>query len=103
MAFDASDSYSVLGTIKKYSWDFGDGKTVQDKSPTEKKFTYVYDTAGEKTVILTLYDDRDLVNMITKKITTVANALPVADFKYTRTGKSVTVISNSTDSDGQIK
>ncbi len=37
-----------------------------------------------------------------QKVTPVANAKPTADFTYSRVGKSVTVVSSSSDSDGQI-
>lgn len=55
--FNATASVSVLGTIKNYLWDFGDGHTQSALVPTT---THVYTTSGEKTVVLKVTDNQNL-------------------------------------------
>jgi len=57
VAFDASSSVSVLGLIKVYSWDLGNGVTKVSASP---KLTYTYTEPKEYTVKLTITDSNGL-------------------------------------------
>jgi PKD repeat protein len=50
--FDGSASSDPDGEIKKYNWDFGDGKSDSGKMPDHK-----YDEAGTYTVTLEVKDD----------------------------------------------
>jgi PKD repeat protein len=50
--FDGSASSDSDGKIKKYKWDFGDGKTAKGKAPDHK-----YKESGKYTVTLTVTDD----------------------------------------------
>lgn len=47
--FDASDSVSPVGSIATYSWDFGDGTTIETTMPI---ITHTYANAGLYTVTL---------------------------------------------------
>lgn len=49
--FDASASFSPVGTIALYAWNFGDGQTLVTTSPIT---SHVYTTAGPFTVTLTV-------------------------------------------------
>jgi PKD repeat protein len=51
VTFDGSTSYSPLGTIAKYDWDFGDGHTESYTAPTA---THAYSDSGTFTVTLTV-------------------------------------------------
>jgi len=55
VAFDASGSSDPYGTIRQYSWDFGDGKTGSGLMPS-----HVYESAGTYRVSLTVTDDKGL-------------------------------------------
>jgi|GEM_PF-2893195 len=63
VTFDASSSYDPDGEITAYSWDFGDGSTE-----TGAVIDHVYQQAGDYQVILTVTDDKNLSNSITKTI-----------------------------------
>ncbi len=52
VTFDASGSYSDVGTIVSYEWDFGDGETSTGVSAS-----HVYDAQGAYTVTLAIEDD----------------------------------------------
>lgn len=49
--FDASSSFSPIGTIAFYRWDFGDGTVVTTASPT---ISHTYLTLGDFNVVLTV-------------------------------------------------
>ena len=74
VAFDASLSYDLDGTIVNYSWDFGDGSTA-----TGVKVSTSYSESGAYTVTLTVTDDDGATDTIaTSKV--VWNKSPVAIF-----------------------
>lgn len=50
-AFDASDSFSPIGTIVSYDWDFGDGTLASTPSPY---INHTYTTAGNFNVTLSV-------------------------------------------------
>ncbi len=51
--FDAENSYSNLGKIVKYTWDFGDGSALQIGRSVTRKYT----KGGNYTVTLTIEDE----------------------------------------------
>ena len=59
---DASKAGS--GTIKNWSWNFGDGQTSIAANPT-----YVYSTSGEKTVTLTITNTNGKTSTSTRTFT----------------------------------
>jgi PKD repeat protein len=96
--FDGSGSADSDGTIASYAWDFGDGATS-----TVAKPSHTYTSVGAKTVSLTVTDDDGATNVVTKTVTTVANANPVAAFTSS-VNKLVVDFdgSGSADSDGTV-
>lgn len=52
ISFDASESYDPDGTIKKYSWEFGD-----DSFGTGEKTSHTYTEEGNYAAFLTVYDN----------------------------------------------
>jgi PKD repeat protein len=54
VAFDASASESVAGQIKKFIYDFGEGKPPVEG---DAKQTYEYVSAGEKKISLTIVNE----------------------------------------------
>ncbi|HJZ12015.1 MAG TPA: PKD domain-containing protein, partial [Acidobacteriota bacterium] len=61
--FDASASTDPDGKIKTYFWDFGDGDTKKDSIVKHR-----FDKGGDYSVQLTVKDDRDLEDTLTKEI-----------------------------------
>lgn len=99
VAFNGSGSSDSDGTIASYAWDFGDGQTSSDASPT-----HVYASANTYTVNLTVTDDGGLTNSTVKSITVAAvNQVPVAAFSSSATDLTVAFDgSASADPDGSI-
>ena len=64
--FDASGSRDPDGTIVKYSWNFGDGKT---EDATSETIVHSYDDSGQYIVILTVEDDGGLSSTTEKHLT----------------------------------
>jgi PKD repeat protein len=66
--FDASDSHDNDdgGSITKYTWNFGD-----DKKKTGVNVEHEYSSTGEYTVTLTVRDNSDLKDSISKNITII--------------------------------
>ncbi|ELZ43467.1 secreted glycosyl hydrolase [Halorubrum saccharovorum DSM 1137] len=52
VTFDASASSIPDGSIETYAWDFGDGSTAAGET-----VSYTYDSVGDYTVTLTVFDD----------------------------------------------
>jgi PKD repeat protein len=82
-----------------YEWDFGDGNNSAIKNPT-----HAYNTAGDKTVKVTVKDKEDNANSATKNTLTIKITEPVAITNYTanRTtaAKSTNITFNVTHSGG---
>jgi PKD repeat protein len=57
IAFNATESIDSDGSIQRYEWDFGDGNTTSVKEPI---ISHNYNTAGNYTVKLTIFDDKNL-------------------------------------------
>jgi PKD repeat protein len=102
IAFDASDSSDVDGTIVSYLWDFGDGNTAMGLTAT-----HTYTDNGTYPVTLTVTDD-DVDTGIIITLITVENQSPLPSFTVNpsppvSTGLLLTFnASESSDSDGSI-
>ncbi|HEU5223296.1 MAG TPA: PKD domain-containing protein [Candidatus Lumbricidophila sp.] len=98
VTFDGSTSSDSDGSIASYAWNFGDGTTGTGANPT-----HTYATAGDKTVTLTVTDNRGATGSVTQTITVVANQAPNASFT-----SSVNFLNasfdgtGSTDADGTV-
>lgn len=57
ITFDATSSSDPDGKIVKYVWNFGDGNTITEETPT---ITHTYSTSDEYIVILTVVDDHGI-------------------------------------------
>ena len=93
------ESIDSDSTITNYTWDFGDGTTLQEKNPQHQ-----YHKSGVYAVTLTVTDDSGAKSTITKKIT-VSNALPTAEFFFipekASAGEKINFTDASSD-DGKI-
>ncbi|MFN7149971.1 MAG: PKD domain-containing protein, partial [Microthrixaceae bacterium] len=103
VAFDGSGSTDPDGSIASYDWDFGDGGTSTEASPTH---TYV--AAGSYVAQLTVTDDDGATGVATQVIEVAPNLAPSASASATpTTGKAPLVVtftgSGSTDDDGTIE
>jgi PKD repeat protein len=103
VSFDGSPSSDPDGTIKSYSWDFGDGATSTDAKPT-----HAYATAGTApyTVTLTVTDNNGNSDTATQSVS-VSDRPPVASFSFSPSapcvGEPVSFDgSASSDPDGTI-
>jgi len=96
VAFTAAGT-DTDGTIASYLWNFGDGTTSNLANPQ-----HVFATAGGQTVTLTVTDNEGATGVISKVVTTVANASPAAGFTFDVNKLTVAFTSTSTDSDGSI-
>jgi len=95
--FNASESRDPDGTIKNYTWDFGDGNfTYNVTSPV-----HIFGANESYNVNLTVRDDDGATNSSNQTID-VANARPVVGFDYEPDGKTVTFTSTSYDIDGNL-
>ncbi len=80
------------GTIVAYAWDFGDGNTSTEESPT-----HPYGVAGNFTVSLTVTDSHGLTASTSQPIQVLAGGAPVADFSFAPIDPSVGVDVGFTD------
>lgn len=95
---DASPSEDPDGQIEAYRWDWGDGDTSTG-GPTNE---HTYDSAGERTITLTVEDDVGATG--TEEMTvSVDNQLPTAEFEVDVESSTVYAdASNASDPDGEI-
>lgn len=88
------------GTITSWGWDFGDGGTSTEQNPAHQ-----YADKGNYTVSLTVTDNDDAKNTITKKVT-IYNLEPTADFTHSPTSptvdEDVQFTDESTDPEGKL-
>jgi gliding motility-associated-like protein len=70
-------STSTDGTIKKWIWSYGDGKT--DTLISNQPFTHLYDTTGVDTVSLTVITDKGCISNVYTKVLTI-HPLAIVDF-----------------------
>lgn len=96
---DTSVDYD--GTILSWTWSFGDGN-----SSTSQNTTHQYADNGTYTVTLTVEDNENSTNTVTKEIT-VSNVEPTANFTYSPTNplinQNIEFVDASTDEDGMIE
>lgn len=99
VAFVGTGSTDSDGSVASYHWDFGDGQTSVDASPT-----HVYASGGAKTVVLTVTDDDGATGTATAQLTLVApNTPPTAVIGSTISGLSVAFVgTGSTDAEGSV-
>ncbi|WP_242091092.1 PKD domain-containing protein, partial [Microbacterium lacticum] len=62
-AFDGSGSSDPDGSIASFAWDFGDGGTATEASPTHQ-----YVASGSYSVSLTVTDDRGGSNTVSHPV-----------------------------------
>jgi PKD repeat protein len=95
-----STSTDSDGTIVSYLWEFGDGETSAEQSPS-----HTFAAGGAVDVKLTVTDDRGGVASKTTSVKPIApNVDPVAAFTSEATGLKVEFDSSgSSDSDGTIE
>jgi len=98
---DASLSTDDKG-IAYYVWNWGDG--TANSNLTRKTTSHVYTTAGEKTIVLTVYDSSLQTSTVTYKVNVTApvNNAPTASFNYTISQLNVNVDANGSSDDGSI-
>jgi PKD repeat protein len=76
VTFNATASYSRLGTIVSYTWDFGDGNiTMVDVAV----ITHAFSTGGSYDVNLTVTDETGLNGSV---VHTINVGVPMADFTF---------------------
>ena len=102
VSFDGSGSTDPDGSIASYAWDFGDGSTSTEVSPT-----HTYLAAGSYVAELTVTDDDGATGVATQVIEVAPNLAPTAAASATpTTGKAPLLVafegSGSTDADGTI-
>ncbi len=77
VSFDGTGSIDTDGWIVSYAWDFGDGNTATEVTPT-----HTYDTPGTYTVTLTVTDNGDATSdPTTCTITVQSVVVPEAIFE----------------------
>ncbi|MGF1776717.1 immune inhibitor A domain-containing protein [Vibrio nomapromontoriensis] len=93
-----NNSYDDDGDSLLWHWEFGDGGTSNDASPTHS-----YEKEGIYTIKLTVTDARGDTSQQSKTVDIKRpNQLPTVGANYIHLGRLVTLWSNSTDSDGRI-
>jgi PKD repeat protein len=76
VSFNAAASGDPAGSIKSYSWNFGDGATASGVNPS-----HAYATSGDKTVTLTITASLDDRTATTSRVVHV-NIPPTASFVF---------------------
>jgi len=90
-------STDIDGTVDSWSWAFGDGGTSNAQNPT-----HTFAAAGTYSVSLTVMDDDDATNTVTKSVTVADNNPPTADFTFVTSDLEVAFTDASTDPGGSV-
>jgi PKD repeat protein/KaiC/GvpD/RAD55 family RecA-like ATPase len=79
VTFDASGSVPEGGTVSSFSWDFGDGSSKIETSPTT---VHAFSIPSSYVVILTVTDSEGLSDTVTRNVTVVVTPVipPIASF-----------------------
>ncbi|QDA32314.1 PKD domain-containing protein [Thermococcus indicus] len=90
------------GSVAKWSWNFGDGSTSNERNPR-----HAYTNPGSYTVMLTVEDESGLKGTYYKEITVEPqNYPPTADFaflpKEPKAGEEISFADKSYDRDGEV-
>ncbi|NVK88418.1 MAG: PKD domain-containing protein [Gammaproteobacteria bacterium] len=94
----SDQSQDADGSIDTYAWDFGDGSSSAQASPS-----HTYASAGTYTVSLTVTDNDGLTGTINKSVTVVSGGMaPNAAFTFTVDQFIAAFTDTSSDSDGSI-
>ena len=99
-----TDESTDDGKIIAWEWEFGDGATSKDRSPSHR-----YKEVGAFTVKLTVTDDEGAIGRATKEVIVYPappNQLPIAYFTFSparpTVGDKIEFTDHSSDPDGQI-
>jgi PKD repeat protein len=89
------------GKELEYLWDFGDGGTSTAMNPL-----HAFDSSGTKSMSLTVTDDEEASNTITREIMVYPNVRPTADFSFSPDSGTIDdifyFVDESLDEDGYI-
>lgn len=72
---DQSYAADAAGRVASYVWDFGDGQTSSERSPS-----HAYTAEGMYTVALTVTDDRGEQGSVSRQVGPVVSGLPTYSF-----------------------
>ena len=102
IVFDASASYDTDGRIRRYRWDFGDGRKASGS-----KVVHQYRQPGKYSVTLSVDDDSGThCQTATDTLLTVVNAAPLVNLgadRHVAVGETIPFSGvDSQDTDGQI-
>ena len=98
---DSTESTDSDGTISSYKFDWGDNSTNDFTSAGV--VSHQYQSAGEKTVRLTVTDNKNGTAFIEKSFVLKANTAPLANFSCSKTGiQKIHCESTSTDNEDNI-
>ena len=92
VTFDASESDDADGTIERFDWDFGDESTGSGET-----VEHIYSSPGTYDVSLTVTDNDDKTNTITKSVEVgkTSSSITISSSKTTLTIGEETIISGS--------
>jgi len=102
VAFDASESFTPVGDIASYMWDFGDNSTFET---TENRTAHTFFLSGLYSVNLTVTDSNGLTGSAAQDV--LVGAVPYVNFTFTPleplfTDQVTFNASESFDRDGNI-
>ena len=89
------------GKALEYLWDFGDGVTSTAMNPL-----HAFDSSGTKSISLTVTDDEEASDTLTREIMVYPNVRPTADFSFSPSSGTIDdvfyFVDESVDEDGYI-
>jgi len=89
------------GKELEYLWDFGDGVTSTAMNPL-----HAFDSSGTKSISLTVTDDEEASDTLTREIMVYPNVRPTADFSFSPSSGTIDdvfyFVDESVDEDGYI-